>query len=149
MGQTLWTRKEGLIGAFLLAVNAYHVWFSQVARYYALMVFLALLSLLFLVKALQKGRMGLWVAFVLCTVFSLYNHYFAFLFLPAEIIFAACVIYENWWSSRRETGHHMARHRPGNLPPTIRQGLILLVSLALVAVLYLPWVSTLQAQFPK
>ncbi|NIN70219.1 MAG: hypothetical protein GTO63_37185, partial [Anaerolineae bacterium] len=81
VGETLWTREVGMTGAFLLAVNAYHVQYSQEARHYALMVFLALLSLIFLLKALRGNSTGLWIGFVICTALGLYNHYFAFLFL--------------------------------------------------------------------
>ncbi|NIN70139.1 MAG: hypothetical protein GTO63_36765 [Anaerolineae bacterium] len=96
VGESLWTRKEGLIGALLLAVNAYDVRYSQEARDYALMVFLALPSLIVLLKALRGNKKGLWIGFVLCTALSLYNHYFAFLFLPAEVLFGVWVIAGQW-----------------------------------------------------
>ena len=75
LGEMLWTRQVGMMGAFLLAVNAYHVWLSQIARYYALMVFLALLSLILLVKALQKNSKLPWIGFIVCTVLTVsYTH---------------------------------------------------------------------------
>ena len=144
LGEILWTRGAGLMGAFLLAVNAYHIGYSQEARHYALMAFLALLSLIFLLKALQKNEKALWIAFVLCTSLSLYNHYFAFLFLPAEVIFGTVVIVENWLSQgRREDSPSGARAR-GALSAPARQGLMFYGSLALVGVTYIPWLSALQ-----
>ena len=92
VGEILWRREVGLVAAFLLAVNAYHIHYSQEVRSYALMVFLVLLSLVFLSKALQKNKKRFWLGFILCTSLSLYNHYFAFLFLPAEVVFAAWLI---------------------------------------------------------
>lgn len=149
VGETLWTRDIGIIGAFLLAVNAYHVRYSQVGRYYALMVFLALLSLIFLLKALQQDNRILWTGFVLCSSLSLYNHYFAFLFLPAAVAFAAWVIAQNWLSYRSGSGLVAATRPSRGAPTPAKQALTLLISLILVAVSYLPWISTLQAQFPK
>lgn len=149
VGQTLWGQKEGLAGAFLLAVNAYHVQYSQDARQYALMVFLALLSLLFLLKAVRSNRTSLWLAFSLCTSLSLYNHYFAFLFLPAEVIVGGWVIAEDWMSRRRGGAWALQLSGSDGTSSPAAKGLMLCLSLLLVGVSYLPWIPVLQAQFPK
>ncbi len=145
VGEILWTRQEGLVGALLMAVNPYHIQYSQVARHYGLMVFLALLSLIFLLKALQKNQMRIWLAFVLCTSLSLYNHYFAFLFLPAEIIFATWVIAQSWlsnWKKHGLTSHH---HSSSMLSSAPKRGAMFIASLCLVVMSYLPWLTMLQA----
>lgn len=149
VGEILWSREEGLVAALLLAVNAYHVQYSQEARHYALMIFLALLSLIFLVKALQKKQMRLWIAFAVCTSLSLYNHYFAFLLLPAEVIFGIWMITENWLSYTPSRAHGVQVDDSRGPPTAARQLLMLSVSLLLVGLSYLPWVPVLQAQFPK
>jgi hypothetical protein len=144
VGELLWTRTEGLWGAFLIALSAYHVQYSQEVRHYALMLFLALLGLIFLLQALRQGRVALWIGFGLCTVLSLYNHYFSFLFLPAEVILAAWVIAEGWLAQRSEETHsaHVAEDRPSS--PPARQGVMLLATLATVALLYLPRLSAIR-----
>ena len=142
-GEVLWTRDVGITGAFLLAVSAYHVWFSQVARYYALMVFLALLSLIFLLKALEKNSKRLWIGFILCTSLSIYNHYFAFFFLPAEVIFGAWKIAENWLSHTRKGGRDLATQRSRTVRSPARQAVMFCLSLCLIGMLYLPWVPRL------
>ena len=149
LGETLWTREVGMTGAFLLAVNASHVRYSQEARHYALMVFLALLSLIFLLKALQGNKKGLWIGFVLCTALSLYNHYFAFLFLPAEVLFGAWVIAGQWLWHRRKGDGVAEAHQSGGLSFPARQALMFSVSLSVVGLSYLPWISALRSQFPK
>ena len=144
MGEILWTRKEGIIAAFLLATNTFHIHYSQEARSYSLMVFLALFSLVFLTEALRKNESRFWVGFILCTSLSLYNHYFAVLFLPAEVAYAACVIAQNWISYRRRNGRALesdASHGP-SLPA--RQTLTFCLSLAVVGLTYLPWLPALQ-----
>src|SRR4030042_1866842 len=113
LGEMLWTRKEGLIGAFLLAINAYHIHYSQEARHYALMVFLALASLIFLLRALRSGQKRMWILFGLSAGLNIYTHYFAFLILASEVLFAAWVIFESWLSSRRA---RQQTNLPGSLP---------------------------------
>jgi mannosyltransferase len=145
VGTLLWTRQEGLIAALLLSVNAYHVSYSQEARHYALLVFLALLSLVFLLKALRENRIGVWAGFALCTTLSLYTHYFAFLFVAAEVAFGAGVLL---WDRMPLA----ARWRPVELTnsahgtrslsrPVVRFS----VTCALIALAYLPWLPALQA----
>lgn len=149
VGEILYTSKQGLLGAFLLAVNPYHVQYSQEARHYALMVFLALLSLILLLKALERNRKRLWIGFVLCTSLSLYNAYFAFLLLPAEIILAAWVIVEEWRSFSRADRQPFERQPSPEGSPPGRKALALFVSLALVGLSLLPWVPTMQAELPR
>jgi tetratricopeptide (TPR) repeat protein/uncharacterized membrane protein len=149
VGEALWTRKVAVAGAFLLAVNAFHVQYSREARYYSLMVFLALLSLIFLTRALEKGRWRLWFGFVVCTTLCLYNHYFALLLIPAEVLFGATVIAERWLAKRREADR-VAVLRQYSDPSTLaKQAVSFTLSLVIIGISYLPWVPTLQAQFPK
>jgi mannosyltransferase len=146
VGETLWSREVGLIGAFLLAINAYHVRYSQEARHYALMVFLALMSLIFLLKALKTNKKRLWLGFVLCTSLSLYNHYFAFLLLPAEVIFGTWVVAQNWLSYRRKKKSQALEDQLAHrLSIPAQQALGLLLSVALIGLSYLPWLPVLQA----
>ena len=146
VGEILWTRKEGLVGAFLLAVSAYHVQYSQEARHYALMVFLALLSLILLLKGLERNRKGLWVGFVLCTTLSLYNHYFAFLFLAADVVFAAWIITEAWLSHREKGDCTLGIRDSVQLYSPAQQALTFSLSLALIGLLYVPWFPSMLQQ---
>ena len=139
----LWTPREGLIAAFLLAVSSHHVQYSQEARHYSLMLFLALLSILFLLKALEKNKLGLWMGFVLCTTLGLYNHYFAFLLLPAALAFGSWVIAERWLSYRKKKASVHPEGAPGDTANPPKQALLLSLSVVLVVVSYLPWLSTL------
>lgn len=149
VGEILWTRKEGLIGAFLLAVNAYHVQYSQEARHYSLMVFLALLSLVFLLKALERNDKRLWIGFLLFTSLGLYNHYFAFLLLPAEVILGAWVIAESSLSHGAGAANDLDAHLSLRLSAPARKALPFLLSLCVIGIFYLPWLSPLHARIVK
>jgi mannosyltransferase len=142
LGEMLWSRDVGLAGAFLLAINPYHVQYSQEARHYALMTFLALMSSIFLIKAVQRNSPSLWLGFVVSTILSLYNHYFAFLFLPAQVVLVAWLIAQNW-SSFRRSGHPVVKSPRAEGPTPLAQGLALLAALILVGVSLLPWASPL------
>jgi mannosyltransferase len=149
VGEALWNRQVAVAGAFLMAVNAFHVQYSREARYYALMVFLALLSLIFLTRALEKGRWRLWIGFVVCTTLGLYNHYFALLLIPAEVLFGASVIAERWLAKRRDADRVAALRQYSDPSTLAKQTVSFTLSLVMIGISYLPWVPTLQAQFPK
>jgi len=138
LAELLWTRKEGLIGAFLVAVNPYLVQYSQEARHYALMVFLVLFSLIFLLLALRRGGIACWLGFAVCTSLAIYTHYFCFLTLPAQVASALWMI----WQKRPTTVAE------GQVPPPFprRQTLALVVTLAAVGASFLPWLPALRVQ---
>ena len=56
LGRELAGRTEALLATFLLAVNYHHVWFSQNARGYTAIAFLAMLSRWLLLRGLRRGR---------------------------------------------------------------------------------------------
>lgn len=171
LGKMLWSRQEGLIGAFILTVSAYHVQYSQEARHYSLMVFLSLLCLIFLFKALQSGQKRMWALFGLCTSLNMYTHYFAFLILPGEVLFAAWAIFHDWLSlrngpafaglggrellqSRRpptaadDPSLHVGAATPHSFarPTPRKQAVSLAAVLAAVGLAYVPWLPFMQQQ---
>jgi len=171
LGRMLWSVEEGLIGTFLLAISAYHIRYSQEARHYALMVFLGLLSLIFLLKALQSGRKRMWILFGLCAGLNTYTHYFAFLILGSETLFASGVLFHGWLTSKRRqdrTNHRQAPAPGSGQPPPVspdklpparstvtapsdrpsarKQALSLAAVLATLAVCYLPWLPFMYRQ---
>jgi hypothetical protein len=77
LGREVIGRDVGLIGALLLAVSPYHVWYSQEAKMYSIISFLAPLSLLIIVRVLRGGKRRLWPAWALLLGIFLYIHLFA------------------------------------------------------------------------
>jgi mannosyltransferase len=171
LGEMLWSREAGVVAAFLLAISAFHIEYSQEARHYSLMVFFSLFSLIFLVKALRGGQKRMWLLFGLCTSLNMYTHYFAFLVLPAELLFASWVIVADWPAlrGRSASGSRGVRSPAGpNHLPTVTEGpsscgettwadrcprpsprkqaLCLAVAVASVGAAYLPWLPSMQQQ---
>ena len=84
LGHRLFGRKTGLLAAWLLAANAYHVRYAQEARGYALVVFLAALSTWLLVRNLQDPRRARWGIYALVSALAVYAHFYAALILLAQ-----------------------------------------------------------------
>jgi uncharacterized membrane protein len=81
VGRRLFNEEVGLISALILAVSPFNVDYSQEARMFSLLVFLALLSMYFFVRFLERDSRAVSVGYVLSTALLLYTHLFG-LFVP-------------------------------------------------------------------
>lgn len=90
IGRKLFGASTGLLGSALLAVSPSHIWLSQEARPYALLILLVCLSVLLLIRLLarvQKGERASpaeFSAFVLLGILLEYTHYFGLLVFLLE-----------------------------------------------------------------
>ena len=115
----LWTvgRRAGLVGAVLMALNPYLIFYSTEARPYGLMLLLALLSTLTLLRALNTGLIRWWFAYAAFSCAAVYTHYAVIFLLIAQFAWA-------FWSM-----------------PKARRAL--LVANVAAALGFLPWLPTL------
>ncbi len=88
-----WARKlfgrslgpgAALLAALLLAVNPYHVWYSQEARMYALVTVTVLLAMWFFAAAMEKNGWRSWAGWYLFVSLGFYIHVLAILALPVQ-----------------------------------------------------------------
>jgi uncharacterized membrane protein len=79
----------GLIAAGLLTFAPFHINYSQEARFYALAVLSALLSLYFFYLAYTKRSWQRWLIYSVSVTLVFYTHYFVALLLPLEGLFLA------------------------------------------------------------
>lgn len=79
--------SAGLYAAGLLAISPYHIWYSQEAKMYALLIFLAVASTLALSQALAQNTRYWWVAYVVVTSLMFYTH------VVSVLVFAAHALY--------------------------------------------------------
>ena len=86
LGRRLFDSRVGLMAAALLAVNAYHVQYSQDARSYSLMVLLCLLSSLYFLKSLNEPSRRNRFAYVLSSALAVYAQFFSGLLVIAQWI---------------------------------------------------------------
>jgi mannosyltransferase len=91
LGKRLFGATVGLIAAWLLAINWYHIYYSQEARSYALTIFLVTLSTWLLVRNLQEPASARWWSYALVSALSFYGHFFAALVIVAQGASLLCV----------------------------------------------------------
>jgi 4-amino-4-deoxy-L-arabinose transferase-like glycosyltransferase len=84
LGARLFGPRVGVISALLLAINAFHIQYSQEARSYSLVILLVTLASLFLVRSVQRPYWGNWMAYAVLMALSVYTHYFGALVLAAH-----------------------------------------------------------------
>ena len=84
LGKRLFGRAVGLIASVLLAINVFHIQWSQEARSYSLVVFLAALSSLFFVRSIEEKGWQNWVAYAGISVLAIYAHLFGAFVLAAH-----------------------------------------------------------------
>jgi 4-amino-4-deoxy-L-arabinose transferase-like glycosyltransferase len=86
LGKRLFGAAAAVMGALLLAVNAYHVRYAQEARSYSLAVFLVTLAAFFLAGAVERGRRGCWKGYAAAVILAIYTHFFSALVVIAHWI---------------------------------------------------------------
>ena len=133
LGRRVFGPACGQIGALLLSVSPFHVFYSQEVRMYSLMPLLGLLSTVLALRILErrKARLGEWVALVAVNVAGLYTYYYLGLLVLAENLAFAAVLGLGW------------RRREARLAPAVGW----LVAQAVTVLLYLPWLATLWRLF--
>jgi 4-amino-4-deoxy-L-arabinose transferase-like glycosyltransferase len=85
LGAELSSRRAGVVAAALVAVNPMLLWYSQEARGYSLFALLTALSLLYFVRALDRGRRRDSIAWGIASALALATHYFAAFPIAAEV----------------------------------------------------------------
>jgi mannosyltransferase len=86
LGAELSSRRAGTLAAALVAVNPMLLWYSQEARAYSLFVLLTAISLLYFVRALERGRRRDSIGWGIASALALATHYFAIFPIVAEAL---------------------------------------------------------------
>lgn len=86
VGKRLFGPGAGLLAAWLLAINAYHVRYAQEARGYALVVFFSVLATWLLVRNLHEPSSAHWFTYAVVCALGVYSHLFGGLILLAHAV---------------------------------------------------------------
>jgi len=78
----LFSSRAGLISALILAINPFHIYYSQEMRSYSLICLFAIFSYLFLIRRQ-------WLRLSLVNVLLIYTHYSTFFVPVSQIVFLA------------------------------------------------------------
>lgn len=74
LGRLVFIERVGLLAAFLLAVSYHHIWYSQNARGYTILLLGTILSVHHLLRALQHGKNRDWVFYSLSLALCVAGH---------------------------------------------------------------------------
>ena len=83
LGERTVGRPAGMVGAALVALSPFQIFYATEARAYALTMLCCLLAALTLVLAIESGRTRWWVAYSLSVAAAAYTHYTAVFVLIA------------------------------------------------------------------
>lgn len=89
VGRRMAGRATGAIGAALVALSPYLVWYSQELKMYTLVLALGLLSTYLYLCALDEGGWGWWLGHVVTTSLMIYTHILAVLILLPQALWFA------------------------------------------------------------
>lgn len=96
LAKLLFDSKTGLIAALLMTISQLGVMYSQEARPYTQLLFLAICSLYFFIKALREKNIGAWWIFVIVSILLLYTNFYSIFILLSLFLYA--VIYRRKYS---------------------------------------------------
>jgi 4-amino-4-deoxy-L-arabinose transferase-like glycosyltransferase len=74
LGLLVARQREALLAALLLSVNYHHVWFSQNARGYSAIAFVALVTMWAMLRAVETGRTRYFVWYAIAAALGAYTH---------------------------------------------------------------------------
>jgi mannosyltransferase len=80
----LFNGTTGLLAAFLLSINAFHIRYAQEARGYALVMFCATLATWLLVRNLQEPQSCSWSVYAAVCALTVYCHFYGMLVIVAH-----------------------------------------------------------------
>jgi len=127
IGKKLSSRRTALLGSAMLAVSPVHIWLSQEARPYAVLILLTALSVYLLVCYLKRDQdnQGTGLLFFMAVTFILleYLHYFGLLIYALA---GGCLLI-----------HSVLRKQ---------NRLLVVLSLLVPALAYIPWIPVMLAQ---
>lgn len=112
------TRGAALLAAALTTLSPFMIFYSAEARGYGVMMALVLLSTLFLLLAVDRGRTRWWAAYAICVCLAAYTHYTSVFVLGAQVVWA-------FWA------------HPGSRKP-------LVLATAAAGLAYVPWLPSLK-----
>jgi uncharacterized membrane protein len=103
VGKMLFGVKEGVISAFIISISVFAIKYSQEARMYSLLMFMALASLFFFYRAIQRNEKTMWIGFIVSTALSVCTHYYTLFAISAETLFLLFLFVERQIHSPKGT----------------------------------------------
>jgi mannosyltransferase len=87
VGSLIFDRNVGLLSSVILALSAFHIYYSQELRAYSLMVLLTLASMYYFIRLLEERKRGIYAGYILSSTLLLYTHYFGIFVVLVQNVF--------------------------------------------------------------
>ena len=100
LGRELSGKACGLIAAWILTLNAYHLYYSQEVRPYGLLFLFSALSFALLARGLKRRRIRDFALYTLASILMINTHYYGLTAMVAQAVFVAT--YLAFHKSRKE-----------------------------------------------
>ena len=96
LGKEFYNRETGIIAATLLTFSSFHIYYSQDARPYTLLLFCFSLALLFYFRAIRTNSRSTWLLFGVFSALACWSHLFGFVMVFPLFITAVVSRYRSW-----------------------------------------------------
>jgi hypothetical protein len=100
LGREIFSSRVGLWASLILAVNSFHLYYSQEVRPYALLVLLTVLSYLFFIRQIKDPgwKNSLW--YIGVGTLLVYTHYYGLLVLASQAVFLCLTLPFSGWPKK-------------------------------------------------
>ncbi|MBN4049073.1 glycosyltransferase family 39 protein [archaeon AH-315-M20] len=95
LARYLFDERIALLSTFLTSINLTLIWYSQEARQYSYLLFLSLLSIIFLIKSLKENKTKYIVGLLIVNTLIIYSHLAWIIFIALEGVYALYISYKN------------------------------------------------------
>jgi uncharacterized membrane protein len=95
LGQKVANARVGVLAAILLTLSPFHVWYSQEARMYTLLIFSATGAMFFFMRSLERRRTSNWLAMAFFTAVGINSHHFSFFIPLVQFVFILLTFKQN------------------------------------------------------
>ena len=90
----LYNKSAALVASILLAINEFHIFYSQDARAYSFYIFGVILSFYFLLKILENQNRKSLIGYIVCSAFMINTNFFSIINLFSQgIIFSIYIVF--------------------------------------------------------
>jgi 4-amino-4-deoxy-L-arabinose transferase-like glycosyltransferase len=112
LGKALAGVRVGLVGALLMTIGPFAVWYSQEARHYAPLLLFTTLQMLLAYRAARRGRALDWVGLTVISALNLYTSYLAMPVTAVAYLYVGVVALAGWTKAPEKRSGHREAARP-------------------------------------
>lgn len=95
-------RNAGILGATLITFSSFHLFYSQEARMYTMLMLLLVLALFFFLRARGEGNISDWILFGVFSALAFWTHFLSAVFIAAAFLWQGVTVLRSGgdWVSR-------------------------------------------------